>query len=115
MQAAPHGGLTASEYGHTISGMATQTIKTTYALDVATVRSLESLARQWNVSKSEALRRAIRASASSAPSTAALESVEALDQLQLALRLKMADATRWSSAVRAERKAASRRRESRAR
>jgi len=89
--------------------MATQTVKSTYALDVATVRSLENLARQWNVSKSEALRRAIRASSSAAPMEV-LQPVEALDRLQHALRLKAADAARWSTAVRAERKAGSRRR-----
>lgn len=40
--------------------MATMTINSTYSLDVDTVRALEGLARRWNVSKSEALRRAIR-------------------------------------------------------
>lgn len=100
--------------GHTIMSMATQTIKTTYALDVETVRSLEGLARRWSVSKSEALRRAIRA-ASAAPPAGAPEAVEALDRLQLAVGVKTFDAARWSAAVRAERRAASRRRESRAR
>jgi len=95
--------------------MATLTIKTTYALDVETVRALDQLARRWNVSKSEALRRAIRASASSSPSPEAAESVRALDLLQRALRLRPADAVRWASAARAERRAASRRREERTR
>jgi len=36
------------------------TIKCTYSLDAGTVHALEGLARRWNVSKSEALRRAIR-------------------------------------------------------
>jgi hypothetical protein len=40
--------------------MATETIKSTYTLDVDTVRAL---ARRWNVTKSEALRRAMEASA----------------------------------------------------
>ena len=35
-------------------------IKVTYTLDVDSLRALEELARQWGVSKSEALRRAIR-------------------------------------------------------
>ena len=39
--------------------MATPTVKTTYALDLKTIRSLEGLAQRWNVSRSEALRRAI--------------------------------------------------------
>lgn len=43
------------EYGHIVGNMATMTIKSTYSLDVGTVRTLEELARRWNVSKSEAL------------------------------------------------------------
>ena len=35
-------------------------IRSTYSLDAGTLRALERLARRWNVSKSEALRRAIR-------------------------------------------------------
>ena len=45
-------------------GMANPTIKATYTLDVETLRVLERAAKRWGVSKSEALRRAIRASAS---------------------------------------------------
>jgi hypothetical protein len=95
--------------------MATQTIKTTYALDVETVRTLENLARRWSVSKSEALRRAIRASGSSPPPARELEPLEALDRLQQALQLQENDASRWERAVQTERKAGSRRRESRLR
>src|SRR5437870_291443 len=47
--------------------MAITTIKSTYALDVATVRALEGLARRWNVSKSEALRRAVRVASGQRP------------------------------------------------
>jgi len=93
--------------------MATQTVKTTYALDVETVRTLESLARRWSVSKSEALRRAIRASAPLLQPARELEPAEALDQLQRLLQLKDDDAARWTKAAEAERKARSRRRESR--
>jgi hypothetical protein len=39
--------------------MATTTVKSTYSLDVDTVRELDAVARRWRVSKSEALRRAI--------------------------------------------------------
>ena len=45
------------------AGVAAQTMKTTYALDVETVRTLERVARRWGVSRSEALRRAIRVAA----------------------------------------------------
>ena len=46
-----------------LSTMAIPKIKSTYSLDVETVRTLESLARRWNVSKTEVVRRAIRAAA----------------------------------------------------
>lgn len=94
--------------------MATPLVKTTYALDLETVRTLDELARRWEVSKSEALRRAIRASATLSPSPAS-EPLRALDRLQKALRLAPRDAERWSASVRVERRAGARRRERRAR
>lgn len=36
-----------------------QTIRTTYALDVATVQRLDRLARQWGLSRSAALRKLV--------------------------------------------------------
>jgi hypothetical protein len=92
--------------------MATHTVKTTYSLDVETVRALDGLARRWNVSKSEALRRAIRASAE-APS-GELTPVQALDRLQRSLRLTTRSAARWAVAARAARKESSERHEARA-
>lgn len=94
--------------------MAVHTVKTTYALDVETVRSLDELARRWNVSKSEALRRAIRASAAQAPAEP-LTPVQALDRLQGSLALSPRGAARWAAAARAERRESSRRREARGR
>jgi hypothetical protein len=41
--------------------MAGTTVKVTYFLDVETIRALDDMARRWRVSKSEALRRVIRA------------------------------------------------------
>jgi len=43
--------------------MARMTIRSTYALDVETVRALERMARRLGISKSEALRRAIQGAA----------------------------------------------------
>ena len=43
--------------------MAISTIKSTYSLDVGSVRTLETLAKRWRVSKTEVLRRAIRIAA----------------------------------------------------
>jgi hypothetical protein len=93
------------------SSMATQTIKTTYALDVDTVRALEKMARRWGVSKSEALRRAIR----SAAATAGAEEggpLEALDRLQRSADLSAAKADAWVRRTRTARRESSSRRES---
>jgi hypothetical protein len=89
--------------------MASTTIKTTYALDVETVRALEAMAKRWKVSKSEALRLAIRsASAQAEPSRSA--PLRALDRLQERLGLTAADRRRWERESRAERRAAAERR-----
>lgn len=92
--------------------MATTTVKSTYALDVETARTLEDMARRWGVSKSEALRRAIRAAGrGSAPG--APKALATLDALQRSLDLDSRGATRWGKRARTERRASSIRRESR--
>ncbi len=79
------------------------TIRSTYALDPETVRGLEEVARRWGVSKSEALRRAIRAAAGQ--STRLRDSPsDALDQLQKSLGLKAGTARAWARQVRRERR-----------
>ena len=93
--------------------MAITTIRSTYALDVETVRVLERIAHRWRVSKSEALRRAIRAAETHKP-PAATDALRALDRLQRALRLTPAQAKAWARKARAERRAASARGEARA-
>jgi len=100
-------------YGHKYN-MATPTIKSTYVMDVGTARALERIARRWNVSKSEALRRAIHASAEQEPPEAG-DALQALDQLQRSLKLTPARARAWARAVRVERRAASARSEARGR
>jgi hypothetical protein len=87
--------------------MATITIKSTYSLDVETVRTLERLAKQWKVSKSEALRRAIRGAGEKHP--AGEEAIRALEELQGSLRLSEAEARRWEKSVRSQRRRSSRR------
>jgi hypothetical protein len=87
--------------------MAGVTIRSTYALDVETVRTLEDVARRWNVSRSEALRRAIRAVAAGSPDAA----LAALDELQGSLKGRRGHVGRWAGGVRSERRAASARRE----
>jgi hypothetical protein len=93
--------------------MASLSIKSTYALDPETVRTLDEIARRWKVSKSEALRRAIRAVAGRAPEETH-DALQALDELQNALGVTATATRRWVQAARAERRASSRRREARA-
>jgi hypothetical protein len=94
--------------------MASITVKGTYSLDLATVRDLEALARRFGVSKSDALRRAIRAAARDACGEAA-GPLAALDELQRSLGLTEDRARAWAAAARQERVATSRRREGGAR
>jgi hypothetical protein len=77
-------------------------------LDVDTVRALERLAKQWDTSKSEALRRVIRAAARAERPAMVSESTEALDRWQSSLNLTEAAASAWARHARAERRAASR-------
>lgn len=84
--------------------MARTSIKATYALDVATVQALEKMARRWEVSKSEALRRAILAAATGEAGSAR-QGVTALDRLQRSLAMTPAKARAWVKEVRAERRA----------
>jgi hypothetical protein len=93
--------------------MATTTIKSTYSLDVETVRALERMARRWKVSKSEALRRAIRALASQELDGPDDDPVRALDRLQQSLGLSPDACRRWEKLVCDERSASSERREDR--
>jgi hypothetical protein len=82
--------------------MAIPKIKATYSLDAATIRLLERVARRWGVSKSEALRRAIRASAAGDESD---DATAALDRLQRSADLTASAAAGWARHVRAERRA----------
>lgn len=90
--------------------MAATTIRTTYALDADTVGTLDALAREWNVSKSEALRRAIKSARANAE---APSPTEALDRVQGALGLTAHQAAAWATRVRRERRRASAKRETR--
>ncbi|MXX11501.1 MAG: ribbon-helix-helix protein, CopG family [Nitrospira sp. SB0677_bin_15] len=88
--------------------MAVTTIKSTYSLDVESIRTLEKLAQRWNVSKSEVLRRAIRVAAiDGIPSDVA--ALSALDQLQVSLRLRKVNFAQWERDLKVERRATSQR------
>ncbi|HYN40687.1 MAG TPA: ribbon-helix-helix protein, CopG family [Thermoanaerobaculia bacterium] len=86
--------------------MAAATIKATYSLDPGTVCRLEEIARHWGISKSEALRRAIRAAAVG-PAAGPSEPLAALDALQRGAALTPAAARAWATEARKERRASS--------
>ena len=86
--------------------MAIPKIKATYSLDEDTVRLLEKVAERWGVSKSEALRRAIRAAAHS--EVASNPALQTLTRIQDSLGLTTAVAAAWARRARAERRASSR-------
>jgi len=87
--------------------MAVTTVKSTYSLDLETVRALEDLARQWNVSKSEVIRRAVHNAKQTphAPRPDAAKRLAAFDALQKSMNLDKATARRWMKQVRDERNA----------
>jgi hypothetical protein len=87
--------------------MAVTSIKSTYSLDPETVRRLERMAERWKVSKSEALRRAIRAASAEGTSGGAAGALDALDQLQRTLGLSPAQARGWAAEAHKERQASS--------
>jgi len=86
--------------------MAITAIKSTYSLDVDSVRTLEALARRWNVSKSEVIRRALRIAAMTGDDTEGEVALEALSRLQDTVRERGVDLRGWARDLDAERKAA---------
>src|SRR5437762_14199159 len=92
--------------------MATMTIKSTYSLDRDTVRTLDTIAHRWRVSKSEALRRAIRIAAQQ-PQGGPAEATAALDELHHSLKLTAHAADRWQQDLRSERRTSVQRRRAR--
>lgn len=76
-------------------------VKSTYVLDLESAEALGRLARDWQVSKSEVLRRLLKnAIAGPVPDRVAL-----FRQMQKAAGLSAAKADRWVAAVRGERRA----------
>ena len=84
--------------------MVSKTIKSTYSLDVETVRALETLAKRWKVSKSEVLRRAVRA-AVAGEATREGRLLAAVDRLQISVRERRMDLECWNKDMNAERRA----------
>jgi hypothetical protein len=70
------------------SRMAKITVRSTFALDPQTVDSLDRLARNWAVSKSEALRRVVNVAAAVEEMDATSDALAALDELQQTLGME---------------------------
>lgn len=81
--------------------MAQMSVRSTYALDPETVGNIARLAGRWNVSKSEALRRAVR-EATLKPET---DPTAALERLQKAAAGSKQAMLAWADDVRRERQA----------
>jgi predicted transcriptional regulator len=90
--------------------MASVTVKSTFSLDVETAERLERLARAWGVSKSEVLRRAIRA-APDLPAETPHPALALFDRLQAGRKRSAADARKWARDARQHRRSASAQRE----
>jgi hypothetical protein len=92
--------------------MPSTSVKATYSLDPETVRLLERMARRWNVTKSEALRKAIHL-ASAEGSEDRQEPLAAFERLQRSSALREPAVRQWLHDIAAERKAWSTRRDRR--
>ncbi|MEX2557432.1 MAG: hypothetical protein WEB06_17605 [Actinomycetota bacterium] len=90
--------------------MARLSVKSTFSLDLRTIRALERISTRWRVSKSEALRRAVLI-AEQASEGGTPDALLALDELQRSLGMTPARAREWTRAVRDERRASSEARE----
>ena len=88
--------------------MARTTVKSTYSLDVDTVRKLDRLAAQWQVPKSEALRRAIQLAAQG-QAASVMSPLQAFDELQKRVkgRFTKRQIESWAVEARRERIASS--------
>ncbi len=85
--------------------MAIPAIKSTYSLDVDSVRRLEALAERWKTSKSEVIRRALKIAAVSDDGTNGAVALKALEKLQKSIRDRGVDIEDWSRSLNAERAA----------
>ena len=84
-------------YGYGIGyGMPSAT-KATYSLDSETLEKLKRLSHRWQVSKTEALRRAVHRAAESVPSPE--ERIAALHSLQRWAKEKRIDLEKWKKTI----------------
>ena len=84
--------------------MARTTVRTTFALDPETVEALDRLAERWSASKSDVVRRIVRAAARVEEVDASSDALRALDELQDTLGLDEERAEAWVARIRDERR-----------
>ena len=71
--------------------------KATYSLDSETLDKLNRLSHRWQVSKTEALRRAVQRAAEAVPSRE--ERIAALQSLQRWAKVKRIDLEKWKRMI----------------
>jgi hypothetical protein len=74
-------------------------IKTTFSLDEASIAKIRRLARKWQVSKTEAIRRALDKAEKSEVEPSAAEKIAAFRALQRDLRARGVDFDAWQKAI----------------
>ena len=79
-------------------------VKSTYSLDVETVRKLDALAAQWRVAKSEVLRRAIDLATREQAANVS-DPLQALEELQRRVKARFSkrQIENWAAEARRER------------
>jgi hypothetical protein len=83
--------------------MPKMTVRSRFALDVEAADSLDRLAKLWHVSKSEALRRSVKAAATVEEADGTSDALRALTELQERLDLDAEKAQKWARQIRAQR------------
>lgn len=78
--------------------------KSTYSLDTSTLATLNRLAQQWQVSKTEVLRRALQQAAEREQSISPEEKIAALHSLQKELQEAGVDFAAWQKTIRTGRR-----------
>jgi predicted transcriptional regulator len=75
-------------------------VKSTYSLDHNTLKKLRQLARSWQVSKTEVVRRAISAAAERELPIPSEKRMAAIDALRKSMRGRGVDFERWKREIR---------------
>ncbi len=80
------------------------TVKSTFSLDEASIAKLQTLARKWQVPKTEVLRRALHQTLEREQEAPVAEKLAALHALQKELRAQGVDFAAWKKNARSGRR-----------